>query len=1124
MLRLGMVLGFCAALSAWSGDILDGNFPATHSTYVTSPNLNLITSMAWAPDNTNRLFVTRKDGELRIVQNGTLLGTPFATLTVYTNSECGLLSVCFDPNYATNKYVYVFRTLSSSEQQIVRFTDTNNVGQNMTVIVPGLPTAGQNHDGGGISIGPDGKIYWAIGDNGNGTGVNADMTSLAAKLGRANLDGTVPTDNPFIDGPGGNNDYIWARGLRNPFTHTWQASTGKLWMNVVGTNWEQVFVIGRGDHAGYNNYENNQPNGFLPPVIAYSTNSSTGANRTISSVSRSANVATYTTTANHMFRVGGNITVSGVANTTFNGTFYIASTPSLTTFTVAQAAADATDTSGGTIVPLAIGGCITGGAFYDSTLFAPQYRGNFFFGDYNSGRLQRVVLDSNNNIASVDYFASNLSGMIDVNVGPDGALYYARHNGTIYRLVPTSPAQGLVVTPGNLIVAEGGTGVYAIRLASAPAADVTVSIARSAGSANLSVSGSPLIFTPANFATPQYVTITAAQDSDITNDSATFTLSASGFTSITVNAVTIDDDAQTPVLSATTLTIAEGGNGTFTVKLPSQPTGSVTVTVARTAGDSDISVSGGATLNFDNTTWNTAQTVTISSATDGDTANDLATITVSATGLTPVTVSVTATDSTAGPPTISSTPILVGAVEALYTYDVDASGTPASTFSLLEAPTGMTIDAQTGVIHWTPSVAGSFKVNVQAANGNAPAATQSFTITVSNDRPPTATITQPVDGAVLSGKNAEFYGDGHDDVGTTKAEFYVDGVLQYTDSTPGSHYHYNGSHALFDTTLFPNGAHRLRMTVYDTVNQSGSIEVDVTFDNAGNPPAPVISSGIQASLNPAVAGSPVTFTASAENSASLTWKWDFGDGSTSTTANSAQHTYANPGTFPVRLTVTNSAGAASLTKMSLIVVLPSQADSDNDGKTNDVDPDNDNDGVSDQMELAMGTDPLNAQSVNKAALTVSQAHGSAKFQVQGHDTWSLSGIFPALPALFDPAGKTVFVNLNGAMVAFTLDAKGRAKNDSGTFQLRLKKKRNADTKKSEFPGGPGPFKASLKAGTWSDNWLSAGFDPNVPKATINFAAEVALNGVVYVATVTVDYASQKAKTARFKAHRTPKSK
>src|SRR3954469_1490501 len=251
----------------------------TETTYVSDTNIGLTTGIDWAPDASNRLFVIRKGGfggqqnaQVQIIQNGVLLAAPFAIESVFTNSECGLLGIAFDPDFVNNHYVYFFETVSASEQRIVRYTDTNSVGTNRTEIITGLPTTGNNHDGGAVGIGNDGRLYWAIGDNGNGSGVNADLVSLAAKIGRATRIGTLPPGNPFIDGAGPNNDFIWARGFRNPFTFTFHRPTGRLWSNKVGTAWEEVFLPQAGTHSGYNLYENNQPTGFLPPVIAYLTN------------------------------------------------------------------------------------------------------------------------------------------------------------------------------------------------------------------------------------------------------------------------------------------------------------------------------------------------------------------------------------------------------------------------------------------------------------------------------------------------------------------------------------------------------------------------------------------------------------------------------------------------------------------------------------------------------------------------------------------------------------------------------------------------------------------------------------------------------------------------------------
>ncbi|MEW6413300.1 MAG: putative Ig domain-containing protein, partial [Candidatus Zixiibacteriota bacterium] len=81
-------------------------------------------------------------------------------------------------------------------------------------------------------------------------------------------------------------------------------------------------------------------------------------------------------------------------------------------------------------------------------------------------------------------------------------------------------------------------------------------------------------------------------------------------------------------------------------------------------------------------------------------------------------------------PIITSTPVTSVTVNQLYSYDVQASGNPAPTFALTVAPAGMTINATTGLIQWTPTVVGDYDVTVVATNGVAPDAVQSFTITV----------------------------------------------------------------------------------------------------------------------------------------------------------------------------------------------------------------------------------------------------------------------------------------------------------------------------------------------------------------------------------------------------------
>jgi hypothetical protein len=423
--------------------------------------------------------------------------------------------------------VYFFATVSSSEQQIIRYTAAGDAGTNRTVVLPDLPTAGQNHDGGAVGFGPDGMLYWAIGDLGNGSGVNSDLTSLAAKVGRSRPDGSVPTDNPFYDGAGPNHDLIWARGFRNPYTFTWRPETEQLWVNSVGTSYEQTFVVGAGDHAGYNLYENNQPAGFIRPVIAYRTNAS--QSRTIATASRSGGVATFTiTTSNHGFPVGTKVTIAGVSDSSFNGTAYVSEVPAFNTFRIVQAGPDAT-TSGGTATSLNIGGAITGGTFFEATSVPSQYRGDFFFGDFNSNRIIRADIQPGGPIVSVDDWAHSIAAPIDMEVGPDGDLYVVTYAGTVYRVAFNASSQGIVVSRRFLRITEGTAAAFAVRLATAPVGDVVVAVGRSAGDSELMVTqGASLTFTPANWSVPQVVVVTSAWDATSGDHEASFSVSSPG--------------------------------------------------------------------------------------------------------------------------------------------------------------------------------------------------------------------------------------------------------------------------------------------------------------------------------------------------------------------------------------------------------------------------------------------------------------------------------------------------------------------------------------------------------------------------------------------------------------------
>jgi len=141
------------------------------------------TAMALAPDG--RIFVCEQGGNLRVIKNGSLLATPFLTVTVDSSGERGLLGVAFDPNFVSNQLVYVYYTATTptTHNRISRFTASGDVAMagSETVVMDlnNLSTA-TNHNGGAIHFGPDGNLYVAVGDNANGTN-SQSLSTLAAR-------------------------------------------------------------------------------------------------------------------------------------------------------------------------------------------------------------------------------------------------------------------------------------------------------------------------------------------------------------------------------------------------------------------------------------------------------------------------------------------------------------------------------------------------------------------------------------------------------------------------------------------------------------------------------------------------------------------------------------------------------------------------------------------------------------------------------------------------------------------------------------------------------------------------------------------------------------------------------
>ena len=249
--------------------------PAGFAESVFVSGVTRATAMAFAPDG--RLFVSQKDGNLRVVKGGNLLTTPFVKLPVHNVGERGLFGVAFDPNFTANKYVYVFYTRSDGSggyvNRVSRFTANGDVavaGSEKVLIEGDSLGTNTGHNGGALHFGKDGKLYITTGDNQNSS-APAQKNNLFGKMLRINPDGSIPADNPFYNTNTGKYRAVWGYGLRNPYSFAVQPGTGRIFINDVGQNSYEEINQGRaGANYGYPATEGYTTNpAYDSPFYAY---------------------------------------------------------------------------------------------------------------------------------------------------------------------------------------------------------------------------------------------------------------------------------------------------------------------------------------------------------------------------------------------------------------------------------------------------------------------------------------------------------------------------------------------------------------------------------------------------------------------------------------------------------------------------------------------------------------------------------------------------------------------------------------------------------------------------------------------------------------------------------------
>jgi glucose/arabinose dehydrogenase len=240
-----------------------------------------------APRGDRRRFVVEREGTIRIVQGGRVLGRPFLDISdrVTSGGESGLLSMAFARDYASSRRFYVYYTDQQGFLQIDQFHASagapNRADPASRRSVIRIPHPRSNHKGGQLQVGTDGMLYAGFGDGGGGGDPDENAQNLSRILGKMiriapGPDGgySVPADNPFR-GRRGARPEIYAYGVRNPWRFAFTPRGHLVVADVGQGEVEEVTIVRRkGANLGWRVWEGRSryspgesAPGHLPPVI-----------------------------------------------------------------------------------------------------------------------------------------------------------------------------------------------------------------------------------------------------------------------------------------------------------------------------------------------------------------------------------------------------------------------------------------------------------------------------------------------------------------------------------------------------------------------------------------------------------------------------------------------------------------------------------------------------------------------------------------------------------------------------------------------------------------------------------------------------------------------------------------
>lgn len=209
--------------------------------------------VAFLPDGT--MLVTERPGRIRLIRDGKLAREPVGGAPeVYVGGQAGLFDILAHPDFAENHVVflsYAHGTRKANGLRVARATFDGAALHDLEVLYDARPLKDTDHHfGGRLLFGPDGKLYFSVGEGSRYKERAQVMSTSFGAIIRLNPDGSIPEDNP--DFGEGALPELWSKGHRNPQGLAYDPARGILWETEHGPRGgDEVNIIKKGANYGW---------------------------------------------------------------------------------------------------------------------------------------------------------------------------------------------------------------------------------------------------------------------------------------------------------------------------------------------------------------------------------------------------------------------------------------------------------------------------------------------------------------------------------------------------------------------------------------------------------------------------------------------------------------------------------------------------------------------------------------------------------------------------------------------------------------------------------------------------------------------------------------------------------